>query len=305
MKIAVLGIGLMGFAMAQRLCEAGFSVHAWNRSRSKADRLLPFGAKVFDTPAAAVQGADIVIGLLENGAVMGDVLFAQGVAQALALNVKDAKNIAGTGSAQRNPLVIDMASTMPREARDHAARLTALGVSHIDCPVSGGTVGAEAGTLVMMSGGKLQDFEFAQPVLSVFGRSTHVGPHGAGQLAKLANQMIVGITIGAVAEALLLCERGGADMAKVREAITGGFADSRILQLHGQRMVERDFAPRGRLAIQLKDMRNALETAQETSMDAPITTLFEKLYAQAADHGLGELDHSGLFVELASRNGMT
>jgi 3-hydroxyisobutyrate dehydrogenase-like beta-hydroxyacid dehydrogenase len=310
MKIAVLGIGLMGFAMAQRLCEAGFSVHAWNRSRSKADRLLPFGAKVFDTPAAAVQGADIVIGLLENGAVMGDVLFAQGVAQVLALNVKDAKRTkdtagAGTGSAKRNPLVIDMASTMPREARDHAARLTALGVSHIDCPVSGGTVGAEAGTLVMMAGGKLQDVEFAQPVLNVFGRSTHVGPHGAGQLAKLANQMIVGITIGAVAEALLLCERGGADMAKVREAITGGFADSRILQLHGQRMVERDFAPRGRLAIQLKDMRNALETAQETSMDAPITTLFEKLYAQAADHGLGELDHSGLFVELASRNGMT
>jgi 3-hydroxyisobutyrate dehydrogenase-like beta-hydroxyacid dehydrogenase len=308
MKIAVLGIGLMGFAMAQRLCEAGFVVHAWNRSRSKADRLMPFGAKVFDTPAAAVQGADIVIGLLENGAVMGDVLFAQGTAQALALDAKEAKSTqdtAGASSAKRNPLVIDMASTMPREARDHAARLNALGVSHIDCPVSGGTVGAEAGTLVMMAGGKLQDVEFAQPVLSVFGRSTHVGPHGAGQLAKLANQMIVGITIGAVAEALLLCERGGADMAKVREAITGGFADSRILQLHGQRMVERDFAPRGRLAIQLKDMRNALETAQETSMDAPITTLFEKLYAQAADHGLGELDHSGLFVELASRNGMT
>lgn len=279
----------MGWPMARRLCEAGHTVHAWNRSREKAERLLPFKAQVFDTAAQAVQGADIVIGMLDNGKVMDEVLFGQGTAQAIA---------AGT-------LVIDMASTKPREARDHAARLTALGISHIDCPVSGGTVGAEGGTLVMMAGGKPEDFARAQEVLKVFGRSTHVGPHGAGQLAKLANQMIVGITIGAVAEALLLCERGGANMAKVREAITGGFADSRILQLHGERMVQRDFAPRARLAIQLKDMRNALDTAQETSMDAPITTLFEKLYAEAVDHGLGEVDHSGLFVELASRNGMT
>jgi 3-hydroxyisobutyrate dehydrogenase-like beta-hydroxyacid dehydrogenase len=289
MKIAFLGIGAMGWPMARRLCEAGHTVHAWNRSREKADRLVPFKAQVFDTAAQAVQGVDVVIGMLDNGKVMDEVLFGQGTAQAIA---------AGT-------LVIDMASTKPREARDHAARLTALGISHMDCPVSGGTVGAEGGTLVMMAGGKPEDFARAQEVLKVFGRSTHVGPHGAGQLAKLANQMIVGITIGAVAEALLLCERGGADMAKVREAITGGFADSRILQLHGERMVKRDFAPRARLAIQLKDMRNALDTANETSMDAPITTLFEKLYAEAVDHGLGEVDHSGLFVELASRNGMT
>jgi 3-hydroxyisobutyrate dehydrogenase-like beta-hydroxyacid dehydrogenase len=289
MKIAFLGIGAMGWPMARRLCEAGHTVHAWNRSREKAERLLPFKAQVFDTAAQAVQGADIVIGMLDNGKVMDEVLFGQGTAQAIA---------PGT-------LVIDMASTKPREARDHAARLTALGISHIDCPVSGGTVGAEGGTLVMMAGGKPEDVARAQEVLKVFGRSTHVGPHGAGQLAKLANQMIVGITIGAVAEALLLCERGGANMAKVREAITGGFADSRILQLHGERMVQRDFAPRARLAIQLKDMRNALDTANETSMDAPITTLFEKLYAEAVEHGLGEVDHSGLFVELASRNGMT
>jgi 3-hydroxyisobutyrate dehydrogenase-like beta-hydroxyacid dehydrogenase len=291
MKIAFLGIGAMGWPMARRLCEAGHTVHAWNRSREKAERLAPFKAQVFDTAAQAVQGVDIVIGMLDNGKVMDEVLFGQGTAQAIA---------PGT-------LVIDMASTKPREARDHAARLHALGlgISHMDCPVSGGTVGAEAGTLVMMAGGKAEDFAHAREVLKVFGRSTHVGPHGAGQLAKLANQMIVGITIGAVAEALLLCERGGADMAKVREAITGGFADSRILQLHGERMVKRDFAPRARLAIQLKDMRNALDTANETSMDAPITTLFEKLYAEAVDHGLGEVDHSGLFIELASRNGMT
>jgi 3-hydroxyisobutyrate dehydrogenase-like beta-hydroxyacid dehydrogenase len=288
MKIAFLGIGAMGYPMARRLCEAGHTVQAWNRSRDKAERLAPFNAHIFDTAAQAVQGAEVVICMLDNGTVTQAVLFDQGAAQAIA----------------KGSLVIDMASTKPREARDHAARLVALGIRHMDCPVSGGTVGAEAGSLVMMGGGNAQDFAQAQDVLKVFGRSTHVGPHGAGQLAKLANQMIVGITIGAVAEALLLCERGGANMAKVREAITGGFADSRILQLHGERMVQRDFAPRARLTIQLKDMRNALDTAQETSMDAPITTLFEKLYAQAVAHGLGDVDHSGLFLELASRNGM-
>jgi 2-hydroxy-3-oxopropionate reductase len=198
-----------------------------------------------------------------------------------------------------------MASIKPREARDHAARLTAMGLAHLDSPVSGGTVGAEQGTLAIMVGGKPADFERVQGLLQVLVRATHVGPHGAGQLAKLANQMIVGITIGAVAEALLLCERGGAHSAKVREAIMGGFAESRILSLHGERMVQRDFAPRARLAIQLKDMRNAIDTAQETGLEVPITALFETLYAQAAEHGLGELDHSGLFVELASRNGMT
>lgn len=165
-------------------------------------------------------------------------------------------------------------------------------------------LGAVDGKLVIMVGGEAADFERAQPVFAHFGRATLVGPHGSGQLAKLANQMIVGITIGAVAEALLFTQRGGADMAKVKEAITGGFADSRILQVHGQRMVERDFAPRARMSIQLKDMRNALATAEEIGFDAPVTELFEKLYAEGIDHGLSDLDHSGLFVELASRNGM-
>ncbi len=286
--VAVLGIGLMGFPMGRRLCEADCAVSAWNRSRTKADRLAPFGARVADTAAEAVRGADIVITMLENGDVVEDVLFRQGVAEALS----------------RGALVIDMSSIRPRQARDHAARLAALGVHHLDAPVSGGTVGAEAGTLAIMAGGKPADVERARAVLEVLGRVTHVGPHGSGQLAKLANQMIVGITIGAVAEALLLCEKGGADMAKVRQAISGGFADSRILQVHGQRMVERDFAKRAAMTVQLKDMRNALNTAEEIGFEAPITALFERLFADAADHGLSDLDHSALFVELASRNGM-
>ncbi len=289
MKIAFLGIGLMGLPMARRLCEAGFETHVWNRTMAKAQPLAAHGAKVHAEAAQAVVGADVVVSMLEHGQITDSVLFEQGVAKAM----------------QKGALLIDMSSSKPREARDHAARLTALGLHHIDCPVSGGTVGAEAGTLVMMVGGSPADYERAQPVLKAFGRSTHVGPHGAGQLTKLANQMIVGGTIGVVAEALLLASRGGADMAKVREAMLGGFAESRILQLHGDRMARRDFAPRGRLSVQLKDMRNAVDCAQETGMDAPIVSFFEALYAQAENHGLGDLDHSGLFVELASRNGMS
>ena len=288
MQIAVLGIGLMGFPMARRLCEAGHTVHAWNRSREKAQRLAPHGARIHDNAADAVREAEIVVCMLESGPVIEEVLFRQGAADAM----------------RASTLFIDMASIQPREARDHAARLAERGIAHLDAPVSGGTVGAENGTLAIMAGGKEADFQRALPVFQVFGRATHVGPTGAGELAKLANQMIVGITIGAVAEALLLCTKGGADMAKVREAITGGFADSRILQLHGERMVKRDFTPRAKIAVQLKDMRNALATAEEIGFEAPVTALFERLYADAAEHGLTDLDHSGLFVELASRNGL-
>ena len=287
-SVAVLGTGMMGFPMAQRLCAAGHRVHVWNRTRAKAEPLAAAGASVHSQAADAVRPADITISLLENGPVVSEVLFGKGVAPALRV-----------GS-----LYIEMASIQPSEARDHAARLGEIGVTHLDAPVSGGTVGAAAGTLAIMAGGKPADFQRALAVFAALGRATHVGPHGAGQLAKLANQMIVGITIGAVAEALLFAAKGGADMAKVRQAISGGFADSRILQVHGQRMVERDFAPRGRMAVQLKDLRNALATAADIGFDAPVSSLLEGLYAQSIDHGLGALDQSGLFVELASRNAM-
>ncbi len=288
LRITVLGTGMMGVPMARRLSGAGHEVHAWNRTRDKAEPLAADGITVHTHVQDAVAGADMVISLLENGPVVGHVLFELGAAQAL----------------RRDALFVDMASIQPREARDHAARLGEMGIAHLDAPVSGGTVGAENGTLAIMAGGRPEDFARALPVFAAFGRATHVGPHGAGQLAKLANQMIVGITIGAVAEALLFAAKGGADMAKVREAIGGGFANSRILQLHGQRMVDRDFAPQGRMAVQLKDLRNVLATAGEIGFDAPVTQLFETLYAEGVEHGLGELDHSGLFVELASRNAM-
>jgi 3-hydroxyisobutyrate dehydrogenase-like beta-hydroxyacid dehydrogenase len=286
--VAVLGIGLMGFPIARRLLEAGLSVNVWNRTRAKAARLEPLGAQVFNSPGQAVADADLVITLLEDGSAVDAVLFQQGTADAL----------------RAGALVVDMSSIQPRQATDHATRLVALNVAHVDAPVSGGTVGAEQGTLAIMAGGEAADVERARPVLELLGRLTHVGPHGSGQLAKLANQMIVGITIGAVAEALLLCEKGGADMAKVRQAISGGFAESRVLQLHGQRMVERDFTKRAGISVQLKDMRNALTTASAIGFDAPITALFEQLFSQAAEHGLADLDHSALFGELARRNSM-
>ena len=288
MKIALLGTGLMGYPMGLRLCQAGFTVSAWNRTPEKAQRLLPAGASVQACAAQAVSGADMVITMLDNGSVVSEVLFASGVSEAL----------------RPGAVVIDMSSIEPRQAREHAARLAALQVDHLDAPVSGGTIGAEQGTLAIMVGGAAAVFERARPVLQPMGRPTHVGPAGSGQLAKLANQMIVGITIGAVAEALLLCEKGGADPAQVRQAIAGGFADSRILQVHGQRMVERDFAARARMTVQLKDMRNALSTAQELGFEAPITGLLEQLYASGVAHDMANLDQSGLFVELARRNGM-
>ncbi|WP_342129153.1 NAD(P)-dependent oxidoreductase [Hydrogenophaga sp. OTU3427] len=288
-KVAVLGIGLMGFPMARRLCEAGHTVTGWNRSRDKAERLLPFGGRVADTPAQAVRDADVVICLLTDGPAVAAVLLDDALLAAL----------------RPGACVVDMSSIKPDEARAHAARLAEHGARHVDAPVSGGTVGAEQGTLAIMAGGDEADVAAVAPVLAALGRVTHVGPHGAGQLAKLANQMIVGITIGAVAEALLLAAKGGADMGKVREALMGGFADSRIMQLHGQRMVERDFAKRAAMTVQLKDMRNAMATAQSMGFDAPVTQLFESLYAQAVQDGLSELDHSGLFVALAQRNGMT
>lgn len=286
--IAFLGIGLMGVRQARRLLEGGFALTAWNRSREKADALAPLGARVTDTAAEAVRDAAAVILMLENGRAVEDVLFAQGVAEALPAGC----------------VVVDMSSIKPAEAQDHARRLAERGVRHIDAPVSGGTVGAEQGTLAIMAGGEPGAFAEVEPILKIMGRPVHVGPHGAGQLAKLANQIIVGVTIGAVAEALLLARKGGADPAKVREALRGGFAESRVLDLHGQRMIERDFATKGRSVTHLKDLDNALDAAERLALDAiPYTAATADLFRGLIGNA-GDLDHSGLLVELERRNGI-
>src|SRR4051812_33378591 len=273
--VAFLGIGLMGSRQARRLLDADYRLTVWNRSREKAEALAPFKARVADTASEAVRDADVVILMLENGATVTDVLLAQGVAEAL----------------RPGSVLVDMSSIKPAEAQDHARHLAERGVHHIDAPVSGGTVGAEQGTLAIMAGGDEQAFSRVKPILEVMGRPVHVGPHGAGQLAKLANQIIVGVTIGAVAEALLLAQRGGADPAKVREALRGGFAESRILELHGQRMVERDFVTKGRSVTHLKDLDNALNAAERLALDAvPYTALTADLFRGLIENA-GDLDH--------------
>jgi 2-hydroxy-3-oxopropionate reductase len=268
--------------------EAGWALTAWNRSREKADALAPLGARVSDRPADAVRNAEFVVLMLENGRIVSDVLFEQGVAEALSAD----------------SIVVDMSSTNPSEAQDHARRLSERGVHYIDAPVSGGTVGADQGTLAIMAGGEAAAFARVEAMLRAMGRPVLVGPHGAGQLAKLANQIIVGVTIGAVAEALLLAERGGADPAKVREALRGGFAESRVLDLHGQRMVDRDFATKGRSVTHLKDLDNALHAAERLDLEAvPYTTITADLFRGLIEH-TGDLDHAGLLVELERRNGL-
>jgi 3-hydroxyisobutyrate dehydrogenase-like beta-hydroxyacid dehydrogenase len=285
--LAFLGIGLMGSRQAKRLLDAGHALTAWNRSREKAETLVPFGARIADTAPEAARAADTVILMLENGAIVADVLFLQGVLDAL----------------RPGTIVVDMSSIKPAEAQDHALRLAERGIHHIDAPVSGGTLGAEQGTLAIMAGGDADVFARVEPILRAMGRPVHVGPHGAGQLAKLANQIIVGVTIGAVAEALLLAQRGGADPARVREALRGGFAESRILELHGQRMVERDFVTKGRSITHLKDLDNALDAAERLALNAaPYTALTADLFRSLIAHA-GDLDHSGLLVELERRNG--
>lgn len=281
--LAVLGTGLMGAPMARRLLGGGFAVTVWNRTPQKAQALAANGARVAASVADAVREADVVITMLDNGAVVTDVLFAQGAAEAL----------------KSGAVVIDASSIPPSTARDHARRLEAMGAHHLDAPVSGGTVGAEAGTLAIMAGGDEAVFQRVKGVFAPLGRALCVGPSGSGQLAKLANQAIVGITIGAVAEALLLAERGGADPAAVREAIRGGFAESRILDLHGLRMVEREFTPGGRVTTQIKDLETILATADELGIDLPLSRDVHRRYVELRDRlGGGDLDHAALFLQL-------
>jgi len=285
-RIAFLGIGLMGAPMTRKLLDAGFPMTLWNRTASKCE---PFAeeATIAGTPADAVREADIVITMLENGDVVEDVLTGQGAIEALKFGA----------------LVIDMSSVQPSLARRHAELAREKGAGYVDAPVSGGTVGAAEARLSIMAGGSAADVERARPVFEAMGKCTRIGPVGAGQLAKLANQAIVGITIGAVSEALLLAARGGADPAAVREALMGGFAGSRILELHGQRMIDRDFAPGAPSRIQLKDLRMILDEARAEGLTLPLSQQVHNEYLSLIANGHSDVDHSGLLLELEHLNG--
>ncbi|KIT15243.1 NAD(P)-dependent oxidoreductase [Jannaschia aquimarina] len=285
-EIALLGTGLMGAPMARNLLKAGHSVTVWNRSAGKARALESDGATVAADPSEAVRGKPVVISMLSDGAASAEVQ--RGASDAFA----------------RGAIWVEMGSIKPSEARDAHDRFANLEVSYIDAPVSGGTRGAEAGTLAIMVGGSEADFERVAPILRALGNPVRVGPVGSGQLAKLANQAIVANTIACVAEAMLLLQRGGADPAAVREALKGGFADSTILQQHGARMTERDFAPGGLVKFQIKDLDNALEEAARLGVTLPSTQDVNDRFKHLRDamEG-GELDHSALFLELEARQG--
>ncbi|MFG6084005.1 NAD(P)-dependent oxidoreductase [Paracoccus litorisediminis] len=285
-KIVFLGTGLMGAPMVRRLLGAGFPVTVWNRAPEKAQALAADGAVVATDPVQAVIGADVVFTMLSDGHAVANVLFEQGVAGALASGA----------------VVIDASSIAPAMARDHAARLAELGIAHVDSPVSGGVVGAQAGTLALMAGGDADVIAGLADVFAPLGRLTHVGPSGAGQVCKLANQQIVAVTIGAVAEAMMLVQAGGADRAKFRDAIRGGFAESRILELHGARMVERNFAPGGPSRLQLKDLNAVADLAAATDLTLPLTEVVRSAFTDFVASGHGDTDHSGLLLHLERLN---
>lgn len=280
--IAFLGTGLMGKPMAERLVTAGFPVMVWNRTRAKAEPLLAAGAKWGGSSVEAVGGADVVITMLTNAQAVEQVVFESRAAEAMS----------------KGATAIDMTSTSPPVARDHASKLATRGVHYIDAPVSGGTRGASAGTLAIMAGGDAQTIAELGPVFAAMGNVRHVGPVGSGQLSKLANQLIVAVTIGAVAEAMVLAQKGGADPAAVREALRGGFADSRILTEHGQRMIERNFEPGGLVNNQIKDLDAAKAFADASGVNLPLLTKVRELFHDLRSHFSGELDHSALLLEI-------
>lgn len=281
MRIAFLGTGLMGGPMARHLA-AEHEVTVWNRSREKAEALWDV-AEVADTPAEAADGAEMVISMLIDGPTTRNVLADGGVIAACAAGA----------------LIIDMASVEPDCDRKLAVHAASVGKQLIDAPVSGGVRGALDQTLSIFVGGSDDEYEDALPVLSLLGRPTHMGPVGAGQTAKLANQLIVAVTIGAVAEAFTLAKAGGCDLATLQKALRGGFADSRILDLHGSRMVREDFKPGGRSVAQLKDLDNALSLAQEHDITLPLSeSVRASFFDLVRNRDGGELDHAAYYLWL-------
>ena len=285
-KIGFIGIGLMGFPMSKNLLKSGCKLNVFNRSIDKANSLKEFGAEISETIAELVKNSEVIITMLTDDAavdqVMGDTDFIDNL-------------IPGT-------TIIDMSSVKPETAIKHANNLKKKQINYLDSPVSGGTIGAEEASLAIMTGGEQKVFDEVKSILKKMGNPTLVGPVGSGQVSKLANQIIVGLTIGAVAEAVILCEKAGADPNKMISALTGGWADSKVLQTHGKRMISKDFSPKGKTFTQLKDMNNILECANSFNTHLPISNLVKEMYKSLVENGHGETDHSSLYKEIERIN---
>ena len=285
-KIGFIGTGLMGLPMAKNLLKAGFTLQAYNRSIKKAEPLKELGAEVSKTLSEVVKDNDFIITMLTDDvaidAIMGNSDFLD--------NLKS------------NSTVIDMSSIKPTTAKKYGDILKLKKINYLDAPVSGGTIGAEEASLAIMVGGDQSVFDNSLNILKAMGNPTLVGPIGSGQVSKLANQIVVGVTIGAVAEAITLCEKAGADPIKLIKALTGGWADSKILQTHGKRMIDKDFTPKGRTSVHLKDMNNILECANNYNTHLPISNLVKEMYKSLVENGHGETDHSSLYKEIERIN---
>ena len=276
----------MGLPMAKNILKAGYNLKVFNRTKSKAEPLKEYGAKITNTIQDLVKECDIVITMLTEDVSVDDVMNSSDFLE----NLKS------------KATVIDMSSVKPSTATKHGNNLKIKNINYLDAPVSGGTNGAEEASLAIMVGGDQKVFDNAFDVLKTMGNPTLVGPVGCGQVSKLANQIIVGLTIGAVAEAITLCEKAGADPNKMIKALSGGWADSKILQTHGKRMIEKDFTPKGRTYTHLKDMNNILDCANSYNTHLPISNLVKEMYKTLVENGHGETDHSSLYKEIERLN---
>ena len=285
-SIAFIGIGLMGFPMAKNLLKSGYNLKAYNRSQDKADRLKEFGAEISVSIKDVVTNSDIIITMLTDDNAVEKVMGSDEFIS----NIKEGAT------------VIDMSSVNPVLTIKYSKKLKEKKIDYLDAPVSGGTIGAEEATLAIMVGGDEETFKNCYELLKKMGNPTLVGPVSSGQISKLANQIIVGVTIGAVAEAVTLCEKSGTNPNKMIEALSGGWADSKILQTHGKRMIDKDFTPKGKTTTQLKDMTNIINAGKAVETHLPISSLVKEMYKDLVADGHGNTDHSSLYNAIKKIN---
>jgi len=286
MQIGFIGIGLMGFPMAKNLLKSGYKLKAFNRSQDKAERLKEFGAELSTSIKDAVTSSDVIIAMLTDDAAVEKVMGSDEFIS----NIKESAT------------VIDMSSVNPVITKKYAEILKEKNINYLDAPVSGGTIGAEEASLAIMVGGDEKIFKKCYDLLKILGNPTLVGPVSSGQISKLANQIIVGVTIGAVAEAVTLCEKSGTNPSKMIEALSGGWADSKILQTHGKRMINKDFSPKGKTTTQLKDMTNIINAGKAVETHLPISSLIKEMYKNLVADGHGNTDHSSLYNAIEKIN---
>ncbi|MGE7469819.1 2-hydroxy-3-oxopropionate reductase [Bosea sp. NPDC003192] len=279
MKIGFIGLGIMGAPMAGQLIKGGHEAHLYSRTQVPQE-LTAAGGRPCASATEVAQNAEIIITMVPDTPHVEDVLFGEtGVAKGLS----------------SGKIVVDMSSISPVATKEFARRINALGCDYLDAPVSGGEVGAKAGTLSIMVGGPQGAFDTVKPLFDLMGKNiTLVGGNGDGQTTKVANQIIVALNIEAVGEALLFAAKAGADPAKVRQALMGGFASSRILEVHGERMIKRTFAPGFRIELHQKDLNLALSTARALGVSLPNTATAQELFNACAAHGGAAWDHSGM-----------